>query len=102
MIERRKNYRYPLAVPAVVNSNVKTVGRTKDISTGGLFLVLDQVVRNDTDFDVTIALPIGMHVQAVARIVRTQEWVEGGKRFIGVGAVIRQHEIVRTAPSGRL
>jgi hypothetical protein len=97
MTERRKARRYNLALHAVVHSNVEIVSRTKDISTDGVFLLLHQPIA--TDFNVRIELPTGVYVQAIARTVRTREWVEHGQRFIGVGAVIERHEIVRTAPS---
>jgi hypothetical protein len=100
MIERRKARRYDLALHAVVHSNVEIVSRTKNISTDGLFLLLHQPIA--TDFNMTIELPTGVYVKAVARTVRTKEWTQQGQRFIGVGVVIERHEIVRPAPSQRL
>ena len=105
MTERRRNRRYDLALPAVVKSNVgKAVqkGKTRDISTHGVFLVLHHTVKTDSDFDVAIELPTGagVHVRAVVTTVRTEEWTEQGRRIVGVGAVLRRYEIVRPASTG--
>ena len=89
-----------LALQAVVNSNGTSKGWTKDISTDGVFLLLHQPI-NDT-FNVMIDLPTGVHVQAIATTVRTDEWTEQGRRVVGVGAVIRRHEIIRTKQPSRL
>ena len=60
-------------------------------------MVLRGAIKKDIDFDLTIELLTegGVYVRAVARAVRTEEWTEEGKRVVGVGAAIRQREIVR-------
>ena len=102
MTNRRKARRYDLSLPAVVNSNAgKDVqqGRTRDISTRGVLLLLPHTVQNDSEFDVTIELPTeaGVCVRAVVKVVRTEEWAERGRRVVGVGTMIRRYEIVRSA-----
>ena len=76
-------------------------GRTRDISGRGVFLVLRGAIKKDIDFDLTIELltEAGVYVRAVVRAVRTEEWTEEGKRVVGVGATIRQREIVRMRPT---
>lgn len=100
MTERRKACRYDLSLPAIANSNAgKDVqqGRTRDISTRGVLLLLPHMVQNDSEFNVTIELPTeaGVYVRAVVKVVRTEEWAERGRRVVGVGAMIRRYEIVR-------
>ena len=100
MTERRQARRYDLVLPAVVNPNSeeRESGRTRDISTGGVFLLVPQTINRECDFEVNIDLPTetGVQIQAVARAVRTEEWTQRGRRVVGVGAVIQSHEIVRS------
>jgi hypothetical protein len=37
----------------------------------------------------------GVFVRAVGKVVRVEEWTEGGNPRVGVGAMIRRYEIIR-------
>ena len=77
-------------------------GTTRDVSTRGVYLIIDQAVSRDADLDLTMVLPTGspidgsVFVRAAGRVVRVEEWSESGTRRNGVAAVIRRYEIVRT------
>jgi UDP-N-acetylglucosamine pyrophosphorylase len=59
---------------------------------------LPQPIQNSTDFNVMIELPTGtgVYIQAVAKSVRTEEWMEQGRRVVGIAAVLRRREIIQT------
>jgi PilZ domain-containing protein len=110
MTERRAARRYDLSLSAVVRvpSGVrgsKHQGTTRDVSTRGVYLILDRPVSRETDVDLTMVLPtnltggVGVFVRAVGKIVRVEEWSEDGNRRAGVATVIRRYEIVRNEPA---
>lgn len=107
MTERRTTRRYDLSLPAVVCTPVggkaaPQNGKTRDVSIRGVYLLLDRAVTQNSDFDLTIALPAeasggapGVFVRAVGKVVRVEEWTEDDGPRIGVAAMIRHSEIVR-------
>ena len=109
MTDRRAVRRYDLSLRAVVRSTlggnaVPQKGKTRDLSTRGVYLLFDQAVPQNTDFDLTIALPIsiaggaGVFIRALARVVRVEEWTESGSPRVGIAAAISRYEIVRNEP----
>lgn len=109
MTDRRAVRRYDLSLRVVlrapgVGNALPQQGKTRDVSTRGVYLLLfDQVVPRNGEFDLTMALPIavaggaGVFVRALARVVRVEEWTEGGSPRVGIAAVIRRYEIVRNS-----
>jgi hypothetical protein len=106
MTERRTARRYDLSLPVVVRTPVggrvaPQKGRTRDVSTRGVYLLLDRAVTQNSDFDLTMTLPTevsggsGVFVRAIGKVVRIEEWTEEGAPRVGVGAMIRRYEIVR-------
>jgi hypothetical protein len=109
MTERRAARRYDLSLSVVVRApsgtrGIQQQGTTRDVSTRGVYLIVDQPVSRDTDLDLTMVLPTGspvdssVFVRAAGRVVRVEEWSESGNRRAGVAAVIRRYEIVRSEP----
>ena len=109
MTERRAARRYDLSLPVVVRSpvgakGVQKKGGTRNVSTRGVYLLLDHAVSRNTDFDLTMVLPTemagrgGVFVRAVGKVVRVEEWSENGDLRTGVAAMIRRYEIVRSEP----
>lgn len=109
MTERRAARRYDLSLSVVVRSpsggkGIQQQGTTRDISTRGVYLVLDRAVTRDTDVDLTMVLPTGISgsagvfVRAVGKVVRVEEWSRDKACRTGVAAVIRRYEIVRSEP----
>jgi hypothetical protein len=106
MTERRAARRYDLTLPVAVRVPVggraiPQKGKTRDVSTRGVYLLFDHSVVQDSDFDLTMTLPTdvpggtGVFVRAVGIVVRVEEWTEEGNLRVGVGAKIRRYEIVR-------
>jgi hypothetical protein len=106
MTDRRVARRYDLSLPAVVRAPIggevpPQMGKTRDVSTRGVYLILDRTLNHSTDFDLTMALPTGItggpgvFVRAIGTVVRVEHWAEDGHPRIGVAALIRRYEIVR-------
>lgn len=112
MTERRTARRYDLSLPVVVRIPVgekapSQQGKTRDVSTRGVYLLLDRTVSRDSEFDLTMVLPTeatgsaGVFVRAVGKVVRVEEWTEDGNSRVGVGAMLRRYEIVRNESLAR-
>jgi hypothetical protein len=110
MTERRAARRYDLSFPVTVRpsagaTSAQQKGTTRDVSTRGVYLLLDRIVSPDADFDLTMMLPTemaggtGVFVRAVGKVVRVEEWSRGGNPRTGVAAMIRRYEIVRAEPA---
>jgi hypothetical protein len=106
MTERRAARRYNLSLPVVVRAPISgeappRTGKTRDVSTRGVYLILDRTVHQNCDLDLTMTLPTavtgaaGVFVRAVGTVMRVEHWAEDGSPRIGVAAVIRRYEIVR-------
>lgn len=110
MTERRAARRYDLSLSVVVRApsgarGIQHQGLTRDVSTRGVYLVLDRAVTRGTEVDLSMVLPTelssgaGVFVRAVGKVIRVEEWSEDQRRRIGVAAVIRRYEIVRNGPA---
>jgi PilZ domain len=80
-------------------------GKTRDISTRGLYFVIDQNVHAGSDLDIMLTLPREMTngdevlVKASGKIVRVESRVEDGNERQGVAAIIERYDIMRGAAS---
>jgi PilZ domain-containing protein len=105
--ERRAARRYDLALPVLVRLPVKDAqshsGQTRDISTRGVYFVLDREIAPGTELDFTLTLPAeitrGTEVFVCARgkVVRIDKHEDEIHPSIGVVAVMERYEIVRGA-----
>src|SRR6266404_4436109 len=110
MSERRGTRRYDLSLPIMVRIPAQGFadtqsGKTRDISTRGLYFVIDQDVRAGSELDIMLTLPREMTngdevlVKASGKIVRVETRVEDGNARQGVAAVIQRYDIMRGAAS---
>jgi hypothetical protein len=110
MSERRVARRYDLSLPVMVRIPAPGFagtqsGRTRDISTKGLYFVIDQEVRAGSNLDIMLTLPKEMTngeevlVKASGKIVRVESRMEDGNERRGVAAVIERYDIMRGAAS---
>jgi hypothetical protein len=110
MSERRGTRRYDLSLPIMVRIPAQGFadtqsGKTRDISTRGLYFVIDQDVRAGAELDIMLTLPREMTngdevlVKASGKIVRVEKRVEDGNARQGVAAVIQRYDIMRGAAS---
>ncbi len=106
MTERRTTRRYDLSLPIIIRVPAERAldlrqGRTRDISTRGLYFVVDQNMESGSQLDITLTLPAEIthgsevFVRAAGKVVRVERRTEDGSERMGVAAVIERYDIVR-------
>lgn len=106
MTERRTARRYDLTLPVIIRVPAERVadtqqGKTKDISTRGLYFVMDQNLEAGSELDITLTLPAEIthgtevFVRASGKVVRVERRMEDGNSRLGVAAVIERYDIIR-------
>jgi PilZ domain-containing protein len=106
MTERRVARRYDLTLPIVIRIPAEQVvdsqnGRTRDISTRGLYFVIEQDLVSGSELDITLTLPAEIthgtevFVRAMGKVVRVERRTEDGSERMGVAAVIERYDIIR-------
>lgn len=83
----------------------KHTGQTRDISTKGVYFLIDEDMAAGSPIDLTLTLPpeitqgIAVLVRAQGHVIRTEKRQEDGTTRIGVAAAIEKYEIVRAESS---
>ena len=106
MTERRTTRRYDLSLPVIIRipaerKDDSQEGKTRDISTRGLYFVIDQDLEAGSELDITLTLPSEMthgtevFVRAAGKVVRVERRSEDGTLRMGVAAVIERYDIIR-------
>ena len=106
MTERRTARRYDLTLPISIRLAAESLverqeGKTRDISTRGLYFVIDQSMEAGSKLDITLTLPseithgTNVFVRAQGKVVRVEERTEEGASRLGVAAVIERYDIIR-------
>jgi c-di-GMP-binding flagellar brake protein YcgR len=106
MTERRTARRYDLSLPIIIRVPAERVldsqlGKTRDISTRGLYFVVNQNLESGSQLDITLTLPGEMthgsevFIRALGKVVRVERRMEDGDTRMGVAAVIERYDIVR-------
>jgi hypothetical protein len=106
MTERRTARRYDLSLPIIVRmpaerSRDMQLGKTRDISTRGLFFVIEQNLEAGSELDITLTLPAEkthgteVFVRAQGKVIRVERRTEDGSARMGVAAVIERYDIMR-------
>ena len=106
MTERRTARRYDLTLPVIIRVPAEQVadtqkGKTRDISTRGLYFVLDENLEPGSELDITLTLPAEItqgsevFVRALGKVVRVEKRYEDGSGRMGVAAVIERYDIIR-------
>ncbi len=106
MSERRTARRYDLSLPLIVRVPTEhraqtQRGNTRDISTRGLYFVIDQNLEAGSELDLTLTLPAEVTqgsevmIRAIGKVVRVERRAEAGEARMGVAAVIERYDIVR-------
>ena len=110
MEERRTARRYDLTLPISIRIAAERLasrqeGKTRDISTRGLYFVIVQDVDAGSELDMTLTLPAEITrgtdvlVRAQGRVVRVERREEDGEPRMGVAAVIERYDIIRGEPA---
>jgi c-di-GMP-binding flagellar brake protein YcgR len=106
MTERRTARRYDLTLPVIIRVPAERIedtqkGRTRDISTRGLYFVLDEDLEPGSELDITLTLPAEItqgsevFVRALGKVVRVEKRFEDGSGRLGVAAIIERYDIIR-------
>ncbi|HKV25951.1 MAG TPA: PilZ domain-containing protein [Candidatus Acidoferrum sp.] len=108
MTERRTTRRYDLSLPVIIRIPAEVAddsqqGKTRDISTRGLYFVIDQDLEAGSELDITLTLPSEIthgsevFVRASGKVVRVERRSQDGANRMGVAAVIERYDIIRGA-----
>ncbi len=106
MTERRTTRRYDLSLPIIIRVPTEKAldsqhGKTRDISTRGLYFVVNQNLEAGSELDLTLTLPAEVthgsevFVRALGKVVRVERRIEDGNTRLGVAAVIERYDIIR-------
>jgi hypothetical protein len=105
MPERRNARRYDLSLPVMVRIPAELTdlqeGKTRDISTRGLYFLTEQDLQAGSELDITLTLPSEIthgsevFVRAAGKVVRVERRSEPQDMRIGVAAVIERYDIIR-------
>ena len=110
MSERRTARRYDLSLPVIIRVPLEKEiasrnGKTRDISTRGLYFTIDQDLGPGAELDITLTLPAEVthgtevFIRAMGKVVRVEKKPENGSTRVGVAAVIERYEIIRNEPA---
>ena len=106
MTERRTARRFDLSLPIIIRVPTEQAlntqqGKTRDISTRGLYFVIEQNMEAGSELDITLTLPAEIthgtevFVRALGKVVRVERRSEDGDTRMGVAAVIERYDIIR-------
>ena len=104
--ERRSARRFYLSLPVTVRAvpfqqEEPLVGRTRDISTRGLYFTVDREFKPGSDLDVALTLPANLtlgtevSVRARCKVLRAEKGMEKDVERIGLAVTIQRYDIVR-------
>ena len=106
MSERRTARRYDLTLPVSIRFAMESLvsrqdGKTRDISTRGLYFVVQQDLEAGSELDITLTLPAeithgtDVFVRAQGKVVLVERRLEDGESRMGLAAVIVRYDIMR-------
>ena len=106
MNDRRMARRYDLSLPIAIrapleNNVISRSGKTRDISTRGVYFTTSNNLNAGTELDLTITLPAEVTggtevlIKATGKVVRVDRRSGNGDRNVDVAAAFEMHEIVR-------
>jgi hypothetical protein len=105
MNERRTVRRYALSLPVQIRipSSEETAphkGQTRDVSTRGVYFLIDREIEPGAEFDFTLMLPAEVTrgtdvlVRAHGRVIRVDKRDSEAPPTVGVAAAIERYDIV--------
>jgi hypothetical protein len=105
MTERRMARRYELSLPVVIRTAAEpepelSSGRTRDISTRGVYFTVHREMTPGMELDFTLTLPAEItrgpevYIRAHGRVVRVERR-QNGELPVGIAAVIEKYDIIR-------
>lgn len=106
MTERRVARRYDVTVPVRVRNTGQEIkelpyGKTRDISTSGLYFTVPQPLQAGSRIEMSLTLPTAITggneviLEVVARVVRVEDGPGAEHQTVGVAAHIEKYDIIR-------
>src|SRR6202162_5279752 len=106
MTERRTARRYDLSLPVIIRVPAERApdtqkGKTRELSTRGLYFILDQDLEAASELDIPLTIPAEItrgsevFVRAQGKVIRVERRMEDGSARMGVAAVIERYDIIR-------
>jgi len=106
MTERRTARRYDLSLPVIIRVPINKEseprnGKTRDISTRGVYFTIDKDLAAGAELDITLTLPAQItrgtevFVRAQGKVVRVEKHTDVGLERVGIAAVIERYDIIR-------
>lgn len=106
MMDRRTARRYELSLPVNIRIPVQTDpvtcnGKTRDISTRGVYLTTENDLNVGAELDLTVTLPAEVTrgaevlVRTKCTVLRVDKSSTNGDCRVGVAALFKRYEIVR-------
>ena len=106
MKERRAARRYDLSLSVIVRvpiekEAVSRTGKTRDISTRGVYFTIDNNLSAGAELDLTMILPAEVtgstevFIRATGKVIRVDKRSGNGDQKVDVAAVFEMYEIVR-------
>ena len=110
MTERRTARRYDLSLPVNIRLPIEGEaparnGKTRDISTRGVYFTIEQDLHAGAELDITLTLPSEVtrgsevFIRAMGKVVRVDKRPEDSSSRVGVAAIIERYEIIRNEPA---
>lgn len=107
--DRRAVRRFDLSLPIEIHTSLEQArllrGTTRDLSSRGVYFIIDQGLAPGSELDFTLTLLAAMtadtdvFVQARGRVVRLEPRTEEGRDRFGIGAIIEAYDFVRAKPT---
>ncbi len=106
MKDRRTARRYNLSLSVIVRASIDKeaaprTGKTRDISTRGVYFTIDNNLSAGAELDLTMILPAEVtggtevFIRATGKVIRVDKRVGNGDQKVDVAAVFEMHEMVR-------
>ena len=106
MKDRRTAWRYDLSLPIIVHGAddkeaASLTGKTRDISSRGVYFTVDNNLSAGVELDLTIILPAKVtggtevFIRAIGKVIRVRLPLGNVNQKVDVAAVFKVQEIVR-------
>jgi hypothetical protein len=106
IVNRRAARRYELSLPVIVRGPVDKeaaplTGKTRDISSRGVYFTIDNILSAGVRLDLTMILPAGVtggaevFIRATGRVIRVETRSVNGDQKVDVAAILEKYAIIR-------
>jgi hypothetical protein len=111
MLNRRTARRYELSLPVIVRGPfdkeaASLTGKTRDISSQGVYFTIDINLSAGVRLDLTMILPARVTggtevlIKATGRVIRVDTRSVDGNQKVDVAAILERYEMVRNEAEG--